>query len=110
MQLGGVGVLAGRRELLFAVAALAAGDDEAVDDSLPRRERGHGRADGFDNAAELVAEDVALFDLDDHAVHQVDVAAAHGCACHSNDGIVVINDFRFTRLNWMCVNRGVKNV
>jgi hypothetical protein len=51
----------------------------------------HGRADGLDDAAELVAQDVALLALHDLAVHDVHVAAAHGGACYFDDGVVVFD-------------------
>lgn len=93
MQPGRVCLLARRGQFLLAIAALAARDAEAVDDTVARRELGHGRADGLDDAAELVAEDVPLLCLDDHAVHEVHVAAADGGAGYLDDYVVAVDDF-----------------
>ncbi len=60
-----VGPLALRRELLLAVSTLAAGDLEGTDDALAGLELGHAVAHGIDHAAELVAEDITLLELDD---------------------------------------------
>lgn len=99
VQFGSVGFFTGCRQSILAVPALSAGDNKTVDDTLPWFERGHGWADSFDNATKLVAENVALLNLQDRAVHDVDVATAHGSASHSDDSIMILNNPGFARFN-----------
>jgi len=100
MQIRRVGPLARGGQLLLAVAALAARDAEAVDDTVAGREPRHGGADRLDDAAELMAENVTLFRLHDNAMQEVHVAAADGGARHLNDHVVVVDDFGLGGFDW----------
>jgi hypothetical protein len=46
-----------------------------------------------------VAKDIALLDLGDDAVQEMNIAATYGCARDPDDGIMVIDDFGLARLN-----------
>lgn len=84
-----------RRLLLLAVIALSAGDLETRHDPVAFAQVLDARAHLVDDAAELVAEDVALLQLDDGAVVQVQVAATDGAAGDFEDHIPVFEDLGF---------------
>jgi hypothetical protein len=96
----GIGLLASRGKLLLAVLALTAGDAEAVHDPITWLHVLDGFAYGFDHTAELVAQDIALLELKDDAVQEVDVAATNGRTRDLDDGIRVIDDFGLACLNY----------
>lgn len=102
MQRRRVSLLTRRGQLLLAIAALAARNAEAVDDSVAGRELRHSGPDGLDDAAELVAENVPLLRLHDHAVLEVHVAAADGGAGYFHDDVVAVDEFGFGDVDCCC--------
>jgi hypothetical protein len=90
----GVCALALRRQLLLAEETVSASDLErgnvaAADfDGIGI----HGRPDLIDDAAELVAENVALGHLDYGAVEQVEVGAADSAASNTKNYITVFDN------------------
>jgi hypothetical protein len=77
VQTASVRALARGGEVVLAKLALAAGDNKRVHDPFARLQMRDFLADRFHDPAKLVAQDVALLDLHDHAVQEVDVASAH---------------------------------
>jgi hypothetical protein len=63
-----IGLIARRSELLSTEPALAARNTEAVHNAVSDFPVFDCTANGLDDAAELVAQDVAGFCLDDHAM------------------------------------------
>lgn len=55
-------------------------------------------ADEFCNAAEFVAENVPLGELQDRAVQEVKIGAPYGAASHFEDDVSALDDFRFRDL------------
>lgn len=55
----------------------------------------------LDDAAELMAEDIALFGLDNHPVEEVHVASAHSGAGDSYENIMVFDELGLADL--LCV-------
>ena len=96
-----VGALALRRQLLLAVEALAASDLEAGDDAVALLQVLDARTHLIDDTAELVAQDVALLQLDDGAMVQVQVAAADGAAGDLEDHVAVLEDLGFGAVDYI---------
>jgi len=69
----GVGLLTLRRKLLLAEEAITTSNLERSDVSLADFNTGDFSADLFDDTAEFVAQDVALGELDDCAVKEMQV-------------------------------------
>lgn len=88
----GVGLLALRRQLLLAKEAVAAGNLERGDVAAAGLDTAHTGPDAVDNAAELVAEYVALGQLDDGAVQEMQVGAADCAARDFKDDVAVLDD------------------
>ncbi len=94
----GVGVVAEAPELALAEETAAAGDGEGDDDAVAPLEVLNGAADLFDDAHELVAEDVAGLHGGDEAGVEVEVAAADGSAGDLDDGVVRVDELRIRYL------------
>ena len=90
-----VGALALRRQLLLAVETLAASDLETGDDAVALLQVLDTGAHLVYDTAELVAQDVALLQLDDGAMVEVQVAAADGAAGDLEDHVAVFEDLGF---------------
>jgi hypothetical protein len=84
-----------RRLLLLAVIALATRNLETRYHPVALLQVLDARAHLVDNSAELVSEDVALLELDDGAMVQVQVAAADGAAGDLEDHVAVFEDLGF---------------
>lgn len=95
-----VGALALRRQLLLAVEALAASDLETSDDAVALLQVLDAGAHLVDDTAELVAQDVALLQLDDGAMVKVQVAAADGAAGDLEDHVAVLEDLGFGAVDY----------
>lgn len=70
-------LLASRRKILLAKPTLTARDDEAIHNAISNFALGNFRPDLLDDTAEFVAEDIALFHLDNDAVQEMHVASAN---------------------------------
>lgn len=94
MEVGCVSSVAGCCEALAAVAAFSAGDAEGVDYALAWTEARvlHARPGGFNHTNKLVAEEIALLQLQNLSMQQVNIGAADCCACDLDDDIFWIND------------------
>lgn len=79
-------------ELLFTVHAVTTSNLETGNDPVPDIQVCDFRALLLDSAAELVAEDVAAFHLDDGTVEEMEVGAADGAAGDFEDNIAVFDD------------------
>jgi hypothetical protein len=95
------GIVTRGRQILLAETTLSARDAEGVDDAVAGTDVLHPAADGFDNADELVAQDVALLELEELSVEQVHVGAADGAAGYADDGVVVVDDGGFGGFLWV---------
>lgn len=95
-----VGALALRRQLLLAVEALAAGNLETGDDAVTLFQVLDAGSHLVYDTAELVAQDVALLELDDSAMVEVQVAAADGAASDLEDDIAVFENLGFRAVDW----------
>jgi hypothetical protein len=93
-----------RRLLLLAVVALSARNLETGHHSVALLEVLDARSHLVYDSAELVSEDVALLELDDGAMVQVQVAAADGAAGDLEDDIAVFEDLGFGAVD--CWRRG----
>jgi uncharacterized protein YjbI with pentapeptide repeats len=72
---------------------------EGGDVSLPDLDVLHSRPNLVNDAAELVPEDVALLQLDDCTVQQVEVTSADRRSGNLQNHILVLEDFGFRDLN-----------
>src|SRR5262245_31302447 len=81
-----------RTHLLVAIVAVATGNLEARHDSVALLEPFDSRTQVVHDAAEFMAEDISLLQLDDDAVKQVQIGAADGAAGHLEDDIAVFYD------------------
>jgi len=91
----GVGALALRRLLLLAVVALAASDLETCDHTVAFLQVLDTRAHLVHDAAELVAQDVALLQLNNSAMVKVQVATTDGASSDLEDHVAVLEDLGF---------------
>ena len=91
----GVGVVAERKELLFAKEAVAAGDGEGDDDSVALFDFVliASGADFLDDAHGFMSHDVAGLHEGDEAVEEVEVGAADGGGGDTDDGVAAVEDF-----------------
>lgn len=92
MHLGRIRAVARSRELLLAEPALAATDTEAVDHAVADLAVFDRAAHGLDHATELVAQDVAFFQLQDHLVQQMHVAAAYSATCYADQDVARLDE------------------
>jgi hypothetical protein len=90
-----IGALALRRLFLVAVIALPAGDLEGCDHTVTLLQILDTRSHLVHDTAELVAQDVALLQLNNSAMVKVQVAAADGAAGDLEDDIAVFEDLGF---------------
>jgi hypothetical protein len=100
----GSGLTTLRRLLLLAVVALATRNLETRHHSVAFLKVLDARAHLVYNSAEFVSEDVALLELDDGAMVQVQVAAADGAAGDLEDHIAVLEELGFRAVD--CSRRG----
>jgi hypothetical protein len=83
-----VGLLTGGGEFLLAVLALTARNAERIDNAFTRLDVLDGWSNGFDDAAELMAQNVTFLGLNDNTMQDVYVRATDGASSHLDDGVM----------------------
>jgi len=97
-----------RRLLLLAVIALSARNLETRHHSVALLQVLDARPHLVYDSAELVAKDVALLELDDRAMVQMQVATADSAAGDLEDHIAVFEDLGFGAVD--CIEKGKRLV